>query len=278
MGYNNLSNSNRIRHAVFIKLLLSTALKDIKLGHRLGSRRSMDGLIFDIGDGKVIKIIFSGRGAMNSMDAVRNEYAIAKKMGDAGIGPNVYDMFEFAVPHILNAKNTIGNAIVWPNSNAALKAKLQNHGFASNKAAGFIANVRKENPRSVNLNLFQNWFMMNNKNYNRIKTGCAIVMENLRNAVDLYTYAKTMPFPGNELIALVEKMHTAGIAHGDLHLGNVMVQKKPGGGIRLVIIDFGRSVNMAKNKKLFNYAIASNIRSLKNFVSSNKSGPAFPKK
>ena len=274
MGYNNLTNSNRIRHAVFIKLLLSTALKDIKLGHRLGTRRSMDGLIFDIGDGKVIKIIFSGRGAMNSMNAVRNEYAIAKKMGEAGVGPKVYDMFEFAVPHILDAKN----AVVWPSSNAALKAKLKNHGFASNKAAGFIANVRKENPRSVNLNLFQNWFMMNNKNYDRIKTGCAIVMENLKNAVDLNTYMKTNPFPGNELIALVEKMHNAGVAHGDLHMGNVMVQKKPGGGIRLVIIDFGRSVNISKNKKLFNYAIASNIRNLKSVVSSNKSGPAFPKK
>lgn len=274
MGYNNLTNSNRIRHAVFIKLLLSTALKDIKLGHRLGTRRSMDGLIFDIGDGKVIKIIFSGRGAMNNMNSVRNEYAIAKKMSEAGVGPKVYDMFEFAVPNILDAKN----AVVWPSSNAALKAKLKNHGFTSNKAAGFIANVRKENPRSVNLNLFQNWFMMNNKNYNRIKTGCAIVMENLKNAVDLNTYMKTKPFPGNELIALVEKMHNAGVAHGDLHMGNIMVQKKPSGGIRLVIIDFGRSVNMAKNKIRFNYAIASNIRNLKSVVSSNKSGPAFPKK
>jgi tRNA A-37 threonylcarbamoyl transferase component Bud32 len=96
-------------------------------------------------------------------------------------------------------------------------------------------------------------------------------MENLKNAVDLSTYSKTNPFPGNELIGLVQKMHNAGIAHGDLHMGNVMVQKKPGGGIRLVIIDFGRSVNMAQNKKLFNFAIASNLRRLKNVVSSSKS-------
>lgn len=267
MGYNNLTNSNRIRHAVFIKLLLSTALKNIKLGHRLGSRRSMDGLVFDIGGGKVIKIIFSGRGAMNTMNTIRNEYAIAKKMSDAGIGPKVYDMFEFAVPNMLNVKNSM----VWPSSNAALKSRLKNHGFGSNKVPGFIANIRRENPRSVNLNLFQNWFTMNNKNYDRIKTGCAIVMENLKNAVDLSTYSKTNPFPGNELIGLVQKMHNAGIAHGDLHMGNVMVQKKPGGGIRLVIIDFGRSVNMAQNKKLFNFAIASNLRRLKNVVSSSKS-------
>ena len=280
MGYNNLTNNNRIRHAVFMKFLLSSALKNIRLGKRLGSRRSMDGLVFDIGHKKVIKIIFPGNGAMANMNSIRNEFAIAKKMSDAGLGPKVYKTLEFQIPSILNLKNTIGNAMIWPDPTPFMRQKLKSYGYVNNKANKFINNVKRTSPRGYNLNLFQNWFMTTNVNYNKMTVGAAIIMENLSGAVDLATYEKTNPFPVNELIKTAQKMHSIGIAHGDLHMGNIMVQKKSNGSVRLIIIDFGRSVNASRNRAGFNSALARNFKNVENQVGRKSSGvaPAFPKK
>lgn len=267
---NHLSDSNGIRHAVFIKSLLSTALPGIKFGRRLGTRRSKDGIVFHIGRGKVMKIMFPGWGT-TTKDTIQNEFDIAQKMGDAGLGPKVYDMFDFDVPNMLNVKNRMN----WPSSNESIRAMLKRYDTPSNKMNKAVSEIRQNNPRSVDFNLFQEWFLMENAGYNRIKTGSAIVMDYLKNAVSLDTYAKKTlnPFPHKELVALVRKMHNAGIAHGDLHMGNVMVLPNSRGssGIRLFVIDFGRSVDISQ-QNAFMHAQNSNLKSVRNVAHGSSTG------
>jgi serine/threonine protein kinase len=66
---------------------------------------------------------------------------------------------------------------------------------------------------------------------------------NVKQCMSLYEYVeiKKNPFPAAQYKRAVEKMHQIGVAHGDMHANNVMVQVKKDGKVRVVMIDFGRS-------------------------------------
>jgi len=134
MGINELNNKARVRHTAFMQYVLqqvgikNNTGKPFKLVTRVGSARSADGIVFDIGKGKVAKFMFVGKGAIYNIDVVKKEYKIAKLMSDAGTGPKVYGMVEFRLPKtLLNLKNNLGSKIKnWP-KNANMTRKLANN-------------------------------------------------------------------------------------------------------------------------------------------------------
>ncbi len=304
MGIENLNNRSRVRHTAFMQGVLASvgvtnnSGQPIKLITRLGSRRSADGVVFDIGNGKVAKCIFIGRGAVNSIDTIKEEYKMAKLMSDAGAGPKVYAMKEFTLTEsLLNLKNRIGSVISnWPN-NSGMKRLLKN--YYKNMGLTNASEIVKKNGinRAFSFNLFQGWWTVRNKNYDRVKKGAVIIMENLhkgpgvKSATTLYDYVvkEKHPMPFKEVAAVLKKMHSIKIAHQDLHAGNIMVQTKTDGSIRVVIIDFGRARYPA-NKRTMNwnkqmvanfagYAGVSlaNIRAaLPKSISSSGTPPPFP--
>jgi hypothetical protein len=112
--------------------------------------------------------------------------------------------------------------------------------------------------------MFQNWYYNRNTNYNRVKKAVVIEMENLfkgpnvKECMSLYEYVdiKKNPFPAVQYKKAIEKMHKLGVAHGDMHSNNVMVQVKKDGTVRVVMIDFGRSA--LKGNRNYNGALAFN--------------------
>lgn len=272
MGIENLNNRSRARHTAFMQFVLTkvgiknNTSKPFKLLTRLGGRRSADGVVFDIGDGKVAKCIFVGRGAVDSIDTIKEEYKMAKLMSDAGAGPKVYGMKEFSLPStLLNLKNQAGK-LNWPNTptmKSLLKNYFMNMGFrnASEMAEkGIAQNPKNRINRAFHFNLFQGWWTVPNSKYNTVKKGAVIIMENLykgpgvKSAATLYEYVVKgkHPMPLKEVAAVMKKMHSVKIAHQDLHAGNIMVQTKTDGSIRVVIIDFGRAKYPA-NKRTMNW-------------------------
>ena len=216
-----LTKENRARHTKFIQALLDKAGINLKLKNRVGSKRSYDGAVFDIGDGKVAKFVFPGRGGVNNMDNIRKEYVIQKKMSIAGLGPKTYDFIDFTMPTSFLKLQKLTGITNWPDDN---------------------------------INLFSNY--MNMTDLKRINHGAIIIMENLYSGPDVKTaltleemYRKKMPIPIDLVAKAVVKMNKLGIAHNDLHWNNIMVQIKTDGTERVVIIDFGRS---AMSKKQFN--------------------------
>jgi hypothetical protein len=204
-----------------MQALLDTAGINLKLKNRVGSKRSYDGVVFDIGDGKVAKFVFPGRGGVNNMDNIRKEYVIQKKMSIAGLGPKTYDFIDFTMPTSFLKLQKLTGITNWPDDN---------------------------------INLFSNY--MNMTDLKRINHGAIIIMENLYSGPDVKTaltleemYRKKMPIPIDLVAKAVVKMNKLGIAHNDLHWNNIMVQIKTDGTERVVIIDFGRS---AMSKKQFN--------------------------
>ncbi len=262
MGINNLTNSNRARHTKFFQGVIDHIGLKYKLLTRLGSRRSLDGIVFDIGKGRVLKFIFIGRGAVNDIKQVKKEYKVAKIMSDTGLGPKVYGFHEFTVPNLLNMRNTIPSS--WPISNnvkdRVKNMYLKNFGFAIKNNR--LAHIGTQ--RAHTFNLFQNWYNNINSGYNKVTKGVAIEMENLfsgpdvKDCMDLWTYVhvKKNPFPTAQYKQLVQKMHALGVAHGNMHQGNTMVQIKKNGSIRLVMIDFGRSV--LKGNQYFTNVVRNN--------------------
>jgi hypothetical protein len=77
-----------------------------------------------------------------------------------------------------------------------------------------------------------------------IQTAFVIIMENLE-AKPLMTLEQYLdagnPLPRSQLKSKMEKMHAAGIWHGDMHLNNILVQIQPSGKPKIIIIDYGRS-------------------------------------
>ena len=275
MGIDNLNNNARARHTTFMQgVLTQMGIKNnsghtIKLLTRLGARRSLDGMIFDIGNGKVAKCIFVGRGAVSSMDMIRKEYDFTKRMSDAGLGPKVYSMTEFSLPaSLLNLKNQSDSAL-WMNNN-----KVKNLAIAELRRSGKIPAAARSSglkeqinrlilvngyKRAFTFNLFQQWHKkVPNSNYNRVKTGAIIIMENLfkgpgvQTAMTLYDYVfkHKNPIPLKEVVSAMKKMHKLGIAHRDFHANNIMVQIKTDGSIRIVIIDFGRAKSHPENANM----------------------------
>ena len=253
-----LTSANRARHTLFMGAVLTylgvtnNSGQTIKLITRLGSRRSLDGVVYDIGNGKVAKVLFVNRGAVQSMQQIEKEYDIQKKMGDAGLGPKTYKLIKFQLPmSLLNMKNKIGSVIPnWPNKKYVGNALL-------NTVEGFDPRIyqwrnnllaRPGAQRAMTLNLFQNWYFNNNRAYNSVKNGAVIIMENLytgpgiKTAMTLEEMAgKKMKIPVDKVAKAVMKMHKLGISHNDLHWGNIMVQIKNDGTERVVVIDFGRA-------------------------------------
>ena len=252
MGVNDILNANRVRHAKFGQMFMNAVGLKYKILSRLGSRRSADGIIFDIGKGRVLKLIFIGRGGAGSVDQIKKEYEIGKMMSQAGVGPKVYGMKVVDIPNLLNIKNK--DASLWPTINQvrsnAIRGALEN-GYYRNQseAKKEIDKFLKGQYRAQTFNMFQNWYYNRNTHYNRVKKAVVIEMENLfkgpnvKECMSLHDYVekKKHPFPVAEYKKAIEKMHSIGIAHGDMHANNVMVQVKKDGTVRVVMIDFGRS-------------------------------------
>jgi predicted Ser/Thr protein kinase len=267
MGVNDLANANRVRHAKFGQLFMNAVGLKYKLLSRLGSRRSADGVIFDIGKGRVVKLIFIGRGGAGSVDQIKNEYKIGKMLSTAGVGPKVYGMKVVEIPNLLNIKNK--NSSLWPTinqvrSNAIRGALEAGYYQKQSEAARALEQVFQGYQRAQTFNMFQNWYYNRNTNYNRVKKAVVIEMENLfkgpdvKECMSLYDYVekKKNPFPAVQYKKAIEKMHKLGVAHGDMHSNNVMVQVKKDGTVRVVMIDFGRSA--LKGNRNYTGALAFN--------------------
>ena len=267
MGVNDLLNANRVRHAKFGQLFMNAVGLKYKLLSRLGSRRSADGIIFDIGKGRVVKLIFIGRGGAGSVDQIKNEYKIGKMLSTAGVGPKVYGMKVVQIPNLLNIKNK--DPSLWPTINQVMNRAVKgalNEGYykKQSEAARGLEHVFQGKQRAQTFNMFQNWYYNRNTNYNRVKKAVVIEMENLfkgpnvKECMSLYEYVeiKKNPFPAAQYKRAVEKMHQIGVAHGDMHSNNVMVQVKKDGTVRVVMIDFGRSA--LKGNRNYNGALAFN--------------------
>ena len=266
MGVNDLTNANRVRHAKFGQMLMNAAGLKYRLLSRLGSRRSADGIIFDIGKGRVVKLIFIGRGGAGSVDQIKKEYEIGKMLSTAGVGPKVYGMEVVQIPNLLNVKNK--DPSLWPNVNQVRNTVLRGGEFGyyprQSEAKSAVEKMIKGNHRAQTFNMFQNWYYNRNNNYNGVKKAVVIEMENLfkgpnvKQCMSLYEYVdiKKNPFPAEQYKRAVAKMHSLGIAHGDMHSNNVMVQVKKDGSVRVVMIDFGRSA--LKGNLNYNGALAFN--------------------
>ena len=195
-----------------------------KLGNRLGSARSADGVIIDLPDGRspsgknvVAKFIFA-RGVAD-LNTAKREYVIGNMMSAAGIGPKVYGFYQMAIP--TNVK---------------------------------LENLFKKSSGSNSINLFQS-----NVNTSSFDYCIVIIMENLykgKGLLDTYTawegLKKQKYIPFDQIKKLIDKMHSLGVIHADMHQNNIMIQKIKGPlGIRYrpVIIDFGRSLKTNKSFK-----------------------------
>ena len=181
MGVNDLLNANRVRHAKFGQMLMNATGLKYRLLSRLGSRRSADGIIFDIGKGRVAKLIFIGRGGAGSVDQIKKEYQIGKMLSTAGVGPKVYGMKVVEIPNLLNVKNK--DPSLWPTINQVRNTVLRGEEFAyytrQSEAKSAVEKMIKGNQRAQTFNLFQNWQYNRNQNYNGVKKAVVIEMENL---------------------------------------------------------------------------------------------------
>jgi predicted Ser/Thr protein kinase len=266
MGVNDLTSANRVRHAKFGQMFMNAVGLKYRLLSRLGSRRSADGVIYDIGKGRVAKLIFIGRGGAGSVDQIKKEYEIGKILSTAGVGPKVYGMEVVQIPNLLNIKNK--DQTLWPTINQVRNTVLRGGEFGyyprQSEAKSAVEKMIKGNHRAQTFNMFQNWYYNRNNNYNLVKKAVVIEMENLfkgpnvKECMSLYDYVekKKNPFPAVQYKKAIEKMHKLGVAHGDMHSNNVMVQVKKDGTVRVVMIDFGRSA--LKGNVNYNGALAFN--------------------
>jgi serine/threonine protein kinase len=233
-----LTNNNRVRHSKTINALLNLDAENMttgiihspvrswpwgKLGKRLGTFRSADGVVLDLPDaiapdGKKVVAKFIFTTSFKQMQAAEREYKLGRMMASAGIGAKPYAIYE------LYQKDGPNGSFV--NYGQVVKNKL---GSGGNSLFSY----------DQNLSDFGNAYI--------------IIMENLYKGpglVGAYTVkdamAANLPIPYRQLKKAVNRMHRFGIIHGDLHYGNVMIQyiKKPYrlATTRVVIIDFGRSV------------------------------------
>lgn len=231
-----LTNNNRVQHSRVINALMNLNAEDLttgmikplrswqwgRLGKRLGSVRSADGIVIDLPDavapdGKKVVAKFIFANTVRQMQAVQTEFKLGRMMSSAKIGAKPYALYE-----IFMNENNAGNFI--------------NYGKT----------VRNKGHRSNNIFAWGN-------NLSDFGNGYVIVMENLYKGpglVGAYTVkeaqAKNLPIPVAQIKKAVDRMHLFGIVHGDMHSGNIMIQyiKKPYRlpTTRVVIIDFGRSV------------------------------------
>jgi len=199
-------------------------------GTRIGSTRSADGVIFDLPQGRsrftnnnnvVMKLIFSDN------TSPRTECQITTIMSEHRLGPKFYAAYEANIsPAIWNAWST------------------QILSTPSLMLGGRI-------------NLFQN-YATHSLEVKRFSKVYVIIMENLynnpeRGVIECQTVSDIVTdralrwnIPKRQIRDKIDKMHELGIVHGDMHTGNIIIQKirSPNGTIRYAarIIDFGRSI------------------------------------
>lgn len=230
-----LSSPNRVRHGkMFFDVVLPYIMKEATIknldtgakttrwgwgmtGKRLGATRSADGVVIDLpdapktrtnGDSVVLKLVV----AYDKYP--EDEVKIARKAGNAGIGPHIYAAYKVKLNRQL-AKD--------------IEESIDDEGLGP-------LNLLKGGPTRIAPYMY------------------IIIMENLYknpkrgvvSAKDLYEYKNKKQFLP-ELRRKIDKLHQLGIAHGDMHTRNIIVQtvKSPTGKTRYVvkIIDYGRSLN-----------------------------------
>lgn len=227
-----LTDANRVRHGrIFFDVILPILINDAKFknldtgktvarwkwgitGKRLGYTKSADGVVFDLskkapgGDSVVAKVILS-------YDKYPEEEArIARKAGNAGIGPHIYGIYKFELPK--SSAKDIEDAV----DDEGL-GPLNLLKGPSTKITPYVYIIIMENM------------------YHNPKRG-------VTSAKVLAEYTNRKQFLP-EIRRKIERLHQLGIAHGDMHMGNIMIQtvKSPTGKTRHVvkIIDYGRSLN-----------------------------------
>ena len=229
-----LTSPNRVRHGkMFFDVILPYIMNEASIvnldtgskinkwgwgmtGKRLGSVRSADGVVLDLpdapksktnGDSVVLKLV-------TSYDKYpEDEVKIARKAGNAGIGPHIYAAYKVKLSSKLrqDIEESIDDEGLGPLN--LLKG-------ASTQIAPYLYIIIMENL------------------YKNPKRGVV-------SAKDLYEYTNKKPFLP-ELRRKIDRLHQLGIAHGDMHTRNIIVQtvKSPTGKTRHVvkIIDYGRSL------------------------------------
>lgn len=232
-----LSGSNKVRHGRIMSDVMLPYFMDKSMitdlstgskttwqwgmpGKRLGNVRSADGAVFELpdappsktnGDSVVMKVVFS-------RDRYpEDEIRIGKKAGNARIGPRVYAAYKIQLVRSMTS---------------TILRKIKHN--ALNKAGKL--NILKG--RSTTITPYIYFIVMENM-YHNPKRGVV-------SAKDLYEYVDKKPFLP-ELRRKIDKLHALGIAHGDMHTRNIIVQlvKSPTGKTRHVvkILDYGRSLN-----------------------------------
>lgn len=233
-----LTDSTRVRHGkMFSEVIIpffgfGTGMTDLSTGKkikqwpwgipgkRIGSVRSADGVVIDLptapksktnGDSVVMKVVFS-------YDKYpEDEIRIARKAGNANIGAHVYASYRID----LDAKNR-----------ADIREAIFDEGLQKSGAVNLLKGPDTMMTPHIYLIIMENL-------YHNPKRG-------VTSAKELYEYANKKPFLP-ELRRKINKLHALGIAHGDMHTRNILVQtvKSPSGKTRHVvkIIDYGRSLN-----------------------------------
>lgn len=211
---NTLTNNNKARHPVIFQQLLPTLrLTDVfsgaavqwpwgPLGRRLGSRRSADGVIFQLTGNKAAKFIFS------TDDGPLGEVNISKIGGDNDISPKIYGAYRSPF-----------NSVAFTQSIHTLG---QTKGGHVNIFQNYIENPMERMQFNKVFIIVMEQF--NGANLSEILAG------------DPGTGDIRIAESGFE--RLVNKMHALGIIHADLHMGNIFVDRTKG----FRLIDFGRSL------------------------------------
>ena len=233
-----LSDSNKVRHGkMFSEVILPYLLHGSGLhnlstgkktsawpwgtpGKRLGSTRSADGVVIDLptaqksktnGDSVVMKVVFSYD------NYPEDEIRIARKAGNAGIGAHVYDAYKVDLDS--ETRKNIREGII-------------DEGLAQGSKVNLLKGATTDMTPHIYLIIMENL-------YHNPKRG-------VTDAKELYDYKNKKPFLA-ELRRKIDRLHELGIAHGDMHMRNILVQtvKSPTGKTRhvLKIIDYGRSLN-----------------------------------
>lgn len=248
-----LGNRTRVRHTTIMNRFINTIIATNGLyeldtsgvrvgpaqtrwdwgnfGTRLGGSRSADGMIYSLpnapptltgGNSVVAKFIFADD------NGPAEEVKISNLLGKERIGPKIFKCYSANVAKSLFIRN-IGTD----------KLRVRNGLY---RGSSFI-------------NLFQQFVKYNfsRQNFNRV---FIIIMENLYSnpvagveagfTVSEIVSGKPgtsgMRVPLRQLVQKYTKMHELGVVHGDMHTGNIVVQKLARGRFSVRIIDFGRSI------------------------------------
>ena len=249
-----LSESNKVRHGKMFSevilpyLLHGSGLHDLSTGKktsvwpwgtpgkRLGSVRSADGVVIDLptakktktnGDSVVMKVVFSYD------NYPEDEIRIARKAGNAGIGAHVYAAYKAD----LDSK-----------TRREIRESILDEGLDKHRNVNLLKGYSTDMTPHIYIIIMENL-------YHNPKRG-------VTDAKELYDYKNKKPFLA-ELRRKIDRLHELGIAHGDMHMRNILVQtvKSPTGKTRHVIkiIDYGRSLNKSGPNAWFSGSESANV-------------------